>query len=279
VRWLIERELQPEPLAPDPDPMTRGNVMHDVLERLLRELDGPLTPASVATAREILERLLSELAESDPTSRRLAPGASEVVRAGALRAIEADLRRYLEHEAATGGGWRPLGVEMRFGFTGDDDGSLPPLELVDGDERVLVRGVIDRVDVDGRGHAVVRDYKSGARRAEWSGGRWNADRRLQVALYMLVVGQLIGLEPAGGFYQPLRGDDLRARGVFVRGEDVGTGAVGTDARDPAEIDALLADAAGRAVSLAASLRSGELTPCPETCSRDGCAYPAICRSQ
>jgi ATP-dependent helicase/DNAse subunit B len=278
VRWLIERELQPEPLAPEPDPITRGNVMHDVLERLLRELDGPLTPGSVATAREILERLLVELAESE-TSRRLVPGASEVVRAGALRAIEADLRRYLEHEAATGGGWRPLGLEMRFGFTGDDDGSLPPLELVDGDERVLVRGMIDRVDVDGRGHAVVRDYKSGARRSDWSAGRWSADRRLQVALYMLVVRELIGLEPAGGFYQPLRGDDLRARGVFVRAEDVGAGAVSTDARDPAEIDALLADAAGRAVSLAASLRSGELTPCPQTCSRDGCAYPAICRSQ
>jgi ATP-dependent helicase/DNAse subunit B len=279
VRWLIERELQPQPMAPDPDAMTRGNVMHDVLERLLRELDGPLTPASVATAREILERLLSELAQSDRTGDRLVPGGSAVVRAGALRAIEADLRRYLEHEAATGGGWRPWGLEMRFGFTGDDDDSLPPLELVDGDDRVLVRGLIDRVDVDGRGRAVVRDYKSGARRPEWSASRWSADRRLQVALYMLVVRDLAGLDPVGGFYQPLRGDDLRARGVFGRGEEVGAGAVSTDARDPGEIGALLADAAGRAVTLAASLRSGELTPCPQSCSRDGCAYPAICRSQ
>ncbi|HWE10798.1 MAG TPA: PD-(D/E)XK nuclease family protein [Solirubrobacteraceae bacterium] len=275
VRWLIERELQPEPLAPDPDPITRGNLMHDVLERLLRELDGPLTPASVATGRQILERLLSELAQSE-SARRLVPGASEVVRAGALRAIEADLRRYLEHEAANGGGWRPLGLEMRFGF---NEESLPPLELVDGDERVLVRGMIDRVDVDGRGHAVVRDYKSGARRQDWSGSRWSTDRRLQVALYMLVVRELMGLEPVGGFYQPLRGDDLRARGVFARSEDVGGPAVITDARDPAEIDEMLADAAGRAVSLAARLRGGELTPCPQTCSRDGCAYPAICRSQ
>ena len=31
---------------------------------------------------------------------------------------------------------------------------------------------------------------------------------------MLVVRELLGLEPVGGFYQPLRGSDLRARGMF-----------------------------------------------------------------
>jgi len=45
----------------------------------------------VATARQILERLLAELA--DGIGRELVPGGSELVRAGALRAIEADLRR------------------------------------------------------------------------------------------------------------------------------------------------------------------------------------------
>jgi hypothetical protein len=42
---------------------------------------------------------------------------------------------------------------------------------------------------------------------------------------------------------------------------------------------VLADAERRAVELAGRLRAGELTPCPETCSRDGCVYPGICRSQ
>jgi ATP-dependent helicase/DNAse subunit B len=279
VRWLIERELQPEPLTPQPEPITRGNLMHDVLERLLRELGGPVTPASVSRARTILERLLTAAAESDPTHLRLAPGSPEVVRAGALRAIEADLRRYLEHEAATGDGWRPLGLELRFGFDGEDGESLPALQLGDGPDRVLVRGMIDRVDVDDRGHAMVRDYKSGARRPEWSASRWATDRRLQVALYMLVVRELVGAEPVAGFYQPLRGEDIRARGVFVKGAVTSSGVVGTDAREPDELDAMLTDAATRAQTLAAALRAGELTPCPQTCSRDGCAYPGICRSQ
>ncbi len=276
VRWLVERELQPDQLLPDPEPLARGSLMHDVLERLLGELDGPVTPDTLATAQAILDRLLAEL--GDGGGAALGVGSPAVVRAGALRAIEADLRRYLEHEARTSGEWRPLGLELRFGFDGDER-SLPALELGEGEERVRVRGLIDRVDVDGSGHAVVRDYKSGARRPAWSAARWREDRQLQVALYMLVIRELTGSEPVAGFYQPLRGEDLRARGAFVKGTPVGCGVVATDARAGEELDEMLADAAQRAVSLAASLRAGELEPSPQNCSRDGCKYPAICRSQ
>jgi PD-(D/E)XK nuclease superfamily len=250
--------------------------MHDVLERLLSELEGPVTPDTLARAQAILERLLAELAAHGGGA--LGVGGPEVVRAGALRAVEADLRRYLEHEARTAGEWRPLGLELRFGFDAEE-ASLPALELGQGPDRVRVRGVVDRVDVDGAGHAVVRDYKSGGRRPAWSAARWREDRQLQVALYMLVVRELTDAEPVAGFYQPLRGEDLRARGVFVKGTPVGCGVVPTDARAAEELDEMLADAAQRAVAVAASLRAGDLEPCPQNCSRDGCAYPAICRSQ
>jgi len=276
MRWLIERELQPDELSPEPEARARGSLMHDVLERLLGELDGPVTPDTLQTAQTILDRLLAELASSGGAA--LGVGNLDVVRAGALRAIEADLRRYLEHEARNAGEWRPLGLELRFGFEGEE-ASLPALELGEGPDRVRVRGLVDRVDVDGAGHAVVRDYKSGTRRQAWSAARWHADRQLQVALYMLVVRELIGSEPVAGFYQPLRGEDLRARGVFLKGTPVGCGVVATDARAGEEIEDMLADASRRAVALASALRAGELEPCPQNCSRDGCRYPAICRSQ
>ncbi|HEY3728362.1 MAG TPA: PD-(D/E)XK nuclease family protein [Solirubrobacteraceae bacterium] len=283
MRWLIERELRPEPLEPESEPIARGNLMHDLLERLLRRLDGPVTQDSLQRARMILDELLAELGPAGP---RLAPGRPGVVAAAALRAIEADLRRYLDHEAAGGGDWRPEGLELRFGFEPGEDGadgpareSLPPLELGEGHERVLVRGMIDRVDVDRQGQAVVRDYKSGAGRPEHQGARWSLDRRLQVALYMLVARELLGREPVAGFYQPLRGDDLRARGLFVKGIDFGPSVVPNDGRQAEELQSELEDAADRAVALATALRAGELTPCPQTCSRDGCAYPGICRSQ
>ncbi len=239
VRWLIERQLEPEPMVPDSDPITRGTLMHDVLERLLAELDGPVTPATLDAARAILDRLIAELAAG--AGQRLAVGEPDVVRAGALRAIEADLRRYLEHEAATGCAWRPFGLELRFGF--DDEDSLPPLVLGEGDEEVHVRGVIDRVDVDGAGHALVRDYKSGNARPGWPVARWREDRQLQIALYMLVVRRLLGLEAVAGVYQPLRGDDLRARGVFVGDASLGAAVHDRDGRSAEEVDAELADAA------------------------------------
>ena len=276
VKWLVERELRPEPLEPGSDPIVRGSLMHDLLERVFSGLGGPLTPESLPRAREILDELVAGLAGGRRDRVALGVGRPEIVRAGALRAIEADLRRYLGHEAQTVGDWRPCALELRFGF---EENSLPPLALGTGDGQVLVRGMVDRVDVDGSGAAIVRDYKSGAARPEYPEAHWVADRQLQVALYLLVVRELTELEPVGGFYQPLRGDELRARGMFVDGAQPGACAVANDARSPDEFAAALDDAGARAVALAAALRSGAVTPCPQTCSRDGCAYPGICRSQ
>jgi len=273
VRWLIERELQPEALEPDPDPLVRGAYMHNVIEQVLRRLGGPVTRESLPRALEILDQVIGEQPHA------ISPGAGAAVRAAATRGVEADLSRYLAHEARDGLDWQPYGLELRFGFKdeGEDDPerSLSPLQLTDD---VKVRGIVDRVDADAAGHAIVRDYKSGGARPEYQGARWALDRQLQVALYMLVVRELLGLMPVAGFYQPLGGGDLRPRGVFLDGAGVGGSVVGNDARDQAEIDELLEDAKDRAVALAERLRGGELEPCPTTCSRDGCRYPGICRA-
>jgi ATP-dependent helicase/DNAse subunit B len=271
VKWLVERELRPDRFEPEPEPIARGSYMHDVLERLLARLGRALTPESLPEALGILDDVVAEL------SPQIAPGRPERLRRAVAETIAADLRRYLEHEAATGCGWDPMRLELRFGFQ-DEHESLPALELGEGPDRVALRGAIDRVDVDpAGGRAVVRDYKSGSARPDQQGGRWSRDRRLQVALYMLAVRDLLGLEPIAGLYQPLGGRDLRARGVFLEGAPVGGELVANDARDPEGLAAELEDASARAIALAARLRAGELTPCPETCSRDGCRYPGICR--
>jgi RecB family exonuclease len=206
--------------------------------------------------------------------------------------IAADLRRYLEYESACRCGWEPRWLELRFGFEDEDeDGkpvgdevvdrppALPPLVLGEPGDQVTVRGVIDRVDVDPSGRlAAVRDYKSGSARPEHQGGRWRPDRQLQVALYMVAVRRLLGLEPVAGLYQPLAGKDLRPRGVFLQEAPVQKGLIRTDARDAESLRAELEDACARAVQLARALRAGELAPTPQTCSRDGCRYPGICRA-
>ena len=271
VHWLVERELSPTPFEPDPDPLTRGSYMHGALEEVIGRLEGPVTPESLPDALRILEDVLEEL---PPT---IGVGRPEPVREAVLRGIEADLRRYLEQEARDGCVWEPSGLELRFGFAGEER-SLPLLELGGDHDRVLLRGVIDRVDVDPKGsrQAIVRDYKSGSARPEHPGARWRSDRRMQVALYMLAVRRLLGLEPVAGLYQPLGGGDLRPRGVYLDGTPVGNRVVGNDARDQDQLADALADAEERAVALAAQLRRGRLQPCPQTCSRDGCRHPGIC---
>ena len=81
------------------------------------------------------------------------------------RSLHADLERYLEHAAALDGPLAPGELELGFGFTGEDEHSeaseLPAFELGGG---VLMRGRIDRIDVEPGGDAVVIDYKARARR-------------------------------------------------------------------------------------------------------------------
>jgi RecB family exonuclease len=210
------------------------------------------------------------------TPTTIGHGQAREVRAAMLRGIEADLRRYLRHEAADDSAWIPMRMELHFGT---DDDALAAVALGEGEEQVMLSGVVDRVDVEpGTGNrAIVRDYKSGAKQDTWPAARWLSDDRLQVGLYMLAVRRLLGLRTVAGFYQPLRGEDLRQRGVFTADAETGENAVFMDETSAAELDELLAEVEQEAVRIAAELRSGELTPCPELCSPNGgCSHPGIC---
>ena len=83
------------------------------------------------------------------------------------------------------------------------------LDLGDG---LSLSGKIDRIDVDPFGaRGIVQDYKSGkhAHRAR----EIESELRLQIPLYMLVLRDLVGLEPLGGLYRPLAGE-RKARGLL-----------------------------------------------------------------
>ena len=222
VRWLVERQLQPDQLEPDPDPLTRGSFIHTVLERVFARLESALTPQTLPRAERLLHE---EMRGPDAASERskLALDQAIEVRAAILRGIEAELLRYLRTEAADGCGWPPLVTELRFGLDPESEEAMPPVELDDGRERVLLSGIIDRVDADpgDPSRVIVRDYKSGAKRDTWPSARWAGDRQIQVALYMIAVQRLLRVRAVAGFYQPLAGEDLRARGAYEDGVPVG----------------------------------------------------------
>jgi len=89
-------------------------------------------------------------------------------------------------------------------------------------------GKIDRVDVDPHSaRGIVWDYKSG--KTVLSAQKIESERRLQIPLYMLVLRDLVGIEPLGGLYRALAGQ-RDARGL-LRAEAKDDGVPGFASRD------------------------------------------------
>jgi ATP-dependent helicase/DNAse subunit B len=277
VAWFVERMLRPEAFEPEPEPLARGALAHaalkDTLEELRRETGSArLTRSSLARARELLGEALSANEAAYPLS--VAPER----RAALRRRLIADLERYLAEAAEHESPLEPAELELGFGFSGDDDrgeaSNLPALELGGG---VTLRGRIDRVDVGPGGEAVVYDYKG---KDPPAAARWIKDGKVQVALYMRAVEELLGRPVAGGFYQPLTGSDLRARGVLDGDAGIELDCVAKDVREHAELRELLAEALATARAAAEHAVSGALDPRPATCAwKGGCMYPTICRCE
>jgi ATP-dependent helicase/DNAse subunit B len=289
VRWFVERMLRAEKLDPDAEPLARGRLAHaalrDTLDALRAETGSArLEPARLERAQELLRSALARRASEVV----LSPAAER--RPGLCCRLQADLERYLEHAAAAARPTdaklatgelallEPTYLELAFGFDEGEQpgepGGLPALDLGDG---VMLRGRIDRVDVSGRGEAVVYDYKG---RSVSPGVKWSVLGELQVALYMRAVEALLGLRVVGGFYQPLTGADLRARGVLDGEVGVEGEWVRADRRTGAEVQALVAEAVGSARRAAAEASRGELRARPQTCAfKGGCRYPTICRCE
>jgi len=270
VKWFVDRLLSPAELAPDPEPMLRGELAHRVLEEAMRALvsaGGGLVPENLDEARRHLHAAL----ERHAADARISVN-PERLRA-ALRRLEADLVRYLDHAAHARSELAPAHFELRFGGAGDD---LPAAPLAGGELRLA--GRIDRVDTGPGGAAIVYDYKG--RSAPPSQARWLGEAKLQIGLYMLALPHLLDLEAVGGLYQPLGAEDPRPRGLL---RDDADGALNVVKNDRLADDAFaerLDEVLAAALAAVRGIRSGALEPRPETCAwNGGCAHPSICRCE
>ena len=266
VRWYVESMLDPEAIEPHPEPLARGGLAHaalkDTLEGLARETGSArLTPASLQLARELLASSLAAHEADHPLS------VGPERRVAARRRLHADLERYLRHASESAGSLEPRELELGFGFAAEDErgegSNLPPFDMGGG---VMLRGRIDRIDVDEGGRAVVYDYKG---RSVPAAARWLRDGNLQVALYMRAVEQLLGLNVVGGLYQPLSGEDLRARGLLDGDSGVAIECVSTDVREHAQVRELLDEALAAAREVAEQAGRGELEARPRTLRLQG----------
>jgi len=270
VKWFVERQLNAAELLPDPEPMVRGALAHKVLEEALaghaeEQEPRPLRPDDAPRLRFLAHEALQRHAAGYPISAN-----PERLRA-ALRRLEADLVRYLEWAAQAGSAHAPAHFELTFGGRAE----RPAVEL----DGLTLRGRIDRVDVGGDGTALLYDYKGSTAAPQ---AKWVADGKLQLALYMLALPHLLGLEAVAGLYQPLGGsDDPKPRGLAHADADRGQKLTKNDRVDDAAFAAVLDGALAAAVAAVGEIRAGRLEPRPATCGwRDGgCTYPSVCRSE
>jgi RecB family exonuclease len=269
-RWFANHELDPQPLAPPPDPLVQGGLMHAALDRLYKERPGgdPLPrPASLASwiarGREIVAEVAAELGDH-PAERAM------------RRRVERLLERFLAEEAEReSGGFEPWLLEAAFG-TAESDSERPVLDLGGWG----LHGAIDRVDRSADGRAVVIDYKlSGSVTPR---EKFEERAKLQLPLYLLAAERLWGVAPVGGLYHALRGTSIRRpRGVVAAesaAELAGYDLYSRDVVPEAELGELLEATRERAAAIVARIRAGEIRrdPGPREGLRGHDVCPSFC---
>jgi PD-(D/E)XK nuclease superfamily protein len=115
----------------------------------------------------------------------------------------------------------------------------------------------------------VQDYKSG--KGSYSARQIDAEQRLQIPLYMLVLRDLVGIEPLGGVYRALSGS-RGARGMLrAEAREELPGFAERDYLDETDFWEQVERARGRALTAAHRIRRGDIAhdprggECPSWC--------------
>ena len=265
--WFIERVLDPRTIDGQVDARLRGSIAHQTLFKFFSGL-----PKRVGAERVEPERLDDSLAFLRECLAEAIEGGvwielGELQRSELEESLWRDLENFVREEAESPLGLVPRRFEVSFG----SDRSAPELQRgleIDG---FALAGKIDRIDLDPfSARGIVQDYKSG--KTAHSAAKIESELRLQIPLYMLVLRDLVGIEPLGGLYRALAGE-RHARGLLraEAEEDV----PGFSRRDYLDEDAFWAQterAKEHAVRFVERIRAGDVQhdpkggfPCPHWC--------------
>ena len=206
--WFFERLIDPKQIDRQVDAMLRGSVAHTTLNRFFGGL-----PKAVGSDRVEESRLDEALAFLNECLEGALAGVrmemTELERRELEESLRRDLEQFVRDEAVSELPLVPRRFEVSFGSERSAPELQRGLDLGDG---ITLSGKIDRIDVDpASARGIVQDYKSG--RTGHSAVEIEKELRLQIPLYMLVLRDLVGIEPLGGLYRPLAGE-RRARGLL-----------------------------------------------------------------
>ena len=263
----MERVIDPKTIDAEPDPLLRGQVVHTTLNRFYSALPKELgsdrvTPANLDAALSLVRGCLDDAIQSG-VRLDLTPLQEAELR----QTLLVDLEGFVRDEAASEIAFEPRRFEVAFGSERAAPELQRGLELGDG---LRLSGKIDRIDIDPfSARGIVQDYKSGA--GAHSARDIDRELRLQIPLYVLVLRDLVGVEPMGGVYRALSGRRV-ARGMLrASAKDDLPGFARQDYLDDDDFWAQTETARERATDFALRIRDGDVQHDPKG---DGC--PSWC---
>ena len=192
--WALEPREEP---AEGIDWLQRGNLYHEILERVYEAVDDPTDLDQLLSALPAVARWVLDEAPERQGFRKTAWWAET------RKELVEDLRRSLEalHQDEQRGDFVPVASEAAFGLWGK-----PPLVVPDPSsaDAFALRGVIDRVDQDAQGRVRIIDYKT-AGPSRYRDSALRNGEKIQLPLYALAARDALRLgEPVSGFYWHVR---------------------------------------------------------------------------
>jgi ATP-dependent helicase/nuclease subunit B len=209
--WFVERFLDPRTIDAEIDPKLKGSLVHTALHRFFSGLPRELGTDRVEESRvEEAVGFMRRCLDEALAGVRLEM--TDVQRRELHYSLGRDLEALVRAEAESRSPLEPRRFEVAFGT----ERAAPELQRGLDLGGVTLSGKIDRIDVDPfSARGLVIDYKSG--KGAYSAQQIEQELRLQIPLYMLVLRDLVGIEPLGGAYRAL-GGARRMRGMVRAGE-------------------------------------------------------------
>ncbi len=272
--WLFERIVDPKTIDAVVDPMLRGSVAHSTLHKFYAGLPKELghdrvTPENVERAVGFLRRCLDDALRGGVRLELTELQAAELE-----EGLWRDLEGFVRDEASSPLELVPRRFELGFG----SERSAPELQrglpLGGG---FHLSGKIDRIDVDPySARGIVQDYKSG--RNAPSAKQIDSELRLQIPLYMLVLRDLVGIEPLGGVYRALAGARVKRGLLLAEAADDLPGFQRNDYVEEADFWSLVETSRDRARGYAERIQAGDVKHDPKggTCPT-WCDLWTMCR--
>jgi ATP-dependent helicase/DNAse subunit B len=206
--WFVDRLIAPKNIDAEVDARLRGTVAHQALFSFFKGL--PKRTGDERPRPENLEEALVFLREclSDALQAHVRIDVPDLERRELEQSLARDLEKLVRREAESPSPLVPSRFEVSFG----SERSAPELQRGLDLGGFAVSGKIDRIDRDPFGaRGIVVDYKSG--RSAHTAAEIERELHLQIPLYMLVLRDLVGVEPLGGIYRALAGEG-QARGLL-----------------------------------------------------------------